>query len=128
MNEIAVEYSHVYRVVTPLQQFWCLNMTSMYSQTERGRANGKGGGTQYFWKRLKYSFSCNINTLCVFQQLTLMEVSFLESFTDERKEQQLPFVCDCFWSHTFALASLSSFLSQSWQVTDRTWSFILCQH
>lgn len=30
---------------------------------------------------------------------------------------------DCFWSHTFALASLPSFLSRSWQVTVRTWQF-----
>lgn len=39
-----------------------------------------------------------------------MDIAFLKSFpTDERKEYQLPLVCESFWSHTFAFVQ-SAFL------------------
>lgn len=44
-------------------------------------------GVLVFSMCLKYGFSCNINTLCVFWEPSLMDVSFLKPFeADERKE------------------------------------------
>lgn len=56
-------------------------------QMEKAEKPERHFSVLYFSMRLKYSSSCNINTLCVFRQLFLMEVSFRESFqADERKE------------------------------------------
>lgn len=56
-----------------------------------------------------YGFSKNINAILVFRQLSLKDVSFLNSFQtdEERKDYRLPPVCECFWSHTFAFWPLS---------------------